>query len=88
MYHKNENVNNAISIKKVLYLLFIFLCTLEYCKLVIIRHVPVFAIFISALIDEITYWRIIHINTHVQLTIYGTNYLACEILESIRKWLL
>ena len=29
-----------------------------YCKLVIIRHVPIFAIFVSALNDEFTYWRI------------------------------
>ena len=26
-----------------------------YCKLVIIRHVPIFAIFVSALNDEFTY---------------------------------
>ena len=31
---------------------------LEYCKLVIIRHVPIFAIFVSARNDEITYWQI------------------------------
>ena len=30
----------------------------KYCKLVIIRHVPIFAIFVSALNDEFTYWRI------------------------------
>ena len=30
----------------------------HYCKLVIIRHVPIFAIFVSALNDEFTYWRI------------------------------
>ena len=29
-----------------------------YCKLVIIRHVPIFAIFVGALNDEFTYWRI------------------------------
>ena len=29
-----------------------------YCELVIIRHVPIFAIFVSALNDEFTYWRI------------------------------
>ena len=29
-----------------------------YCKLVIIRHVPIFAIFVSALNEEFTYWRI------------------------------
>ena len=29
-----------------------------YCKLVIIRQVPIFAIFVSALNDEFTYWRI------------------------------
>ena len=29
-----------------------------YCKLVIIRHVSIFAIFVSALNDEFTYWRI------------------------------
>ena len=28
---------------------------LLYCKLVIIRHVPIFAIFVSALNDEFTY---------------------------------
>ena len=31
---------------------------MDYCKLVIIRHVPIFAIFISVRHDELTYWRI------------------------------
>ena len=29
-----------------------------YSKSIIIRHVPMFAIFVSAFNDEITYWRI------------------------------
>ena len=37
-----------------------------YCKLVIIRHVPIFAIFVSVPNDEFTYWRI------------WTNTVACE----------
>ena len=31
---------------------------LFYCELVIIRHVPIFAIFVSVRNDEFTYWRI------------------------------
>ena len=30
----------------------------SYCKLVIICHVPIFAIFVSVRNNEFTYWRI------------------------------
>ena len=46
---------------KTLFSRFVVSCSIihtSYCKLVIIRHVPIFAIFVSAFNDEFTYWRI------------------------------
>ena len=49
----------------------------KYCKLVIIRHVPIFAIFVSARNDEITYWRIINL-VYIYHWLFEANSLACE----------
>ena len=53
-----------------------------YCKLVIIRHVPMLAIFVSVRNDEITYWRIQIYIYHWLFDYFETKVLAFERLES------
>ena len=58
MYHPHALVDQKVL--KLLAYIFEYMtklyetCT-EYCKLVIIRHVPIFAIFVSTLNDEFMY---------------------------------